>query len=157
MDGGAWQATVHGVSKSRTQLSDFSSAAQRHHWWLLCKVITPRPNPLCVQPAGRMSVNIHFTGWTHLSLGNANDLNPGCLLGAVTGGECGSESPSYLLCPESRGGGACYLPNLVSSNPWITVLVKINIPWGCPCRVCSSARLQNLPPGTNLKRYSWWT
>ena len=24
MDGGAWQATVHGVSKSRTQLSDFT-------------------------------------------------------------------------------------------------------------------------------------
>ena len=23
MDGGAWQATVHGVAKSRTQLSDF--------------------------------------------------------------------------------------------------------------------------------------
>ena len=25
MDGGAWQATVHGVAKSRTQLSDFTS------------------------------------------------------------------------------------------------------------------------------------
>ena len=24
LDGGAWQATVHGVSKSRTQLSDFT-------------------------------------------------------------------------------------------------------------------------------------
>ena len=24
MDGGAWQATVHGVSKSQTQLSDFT-------------------------------------------------------------------------------------------------------------------------------------
>jgi hypothetical protein len=24
MDGGAWQATVHGVTKSRTQLSDFT-------------------------------------------------------------------------------------------------------------------------------------
>ena len=24
MDGGAWQAAVHGVSKSRTQLSDFT-------------------------------------------------------------------------------------------------------------------------------------
>ena len=24
MDGGAWQATVHGVAKSRTQLSDFT-------------------------------------------------------------------------------------------------------------------------------------
>ena len=25
MDGGAWQATVHGVAKSRTRLSDFTS------------------------------------------------------------------------------------------------------------------------------------
>ena len=25
MDGGAWWATVHGVAKSRTQLSDFTS------------------------------------------------------------------------------------------------------------------------------------
>ena len=25
MDGGAWLATVHGVAKSRTQLSDFTS------------------------------------------------------------------------------------------------------------------------------------
>ena len=24
MDGGAWQATVHGVAKSQTQLSDFN-------------------------------------------------------------------------------------------------------------------------------------
>ena len=25
MDGGAWQATVHGVTKSRTQLSDYNN------------------------------------------------------------------------------------------------------------------------------------
>ena len=25
MEGGAWQATVHGVTKSRTRLSDFTS------------------------------------------------------------------------------------------------------------------------------------
>ena len=28
MDGGAWQATVHGVAKSQTQLSDFTSLQQ---------------------------------------------------------------------------------------------------------------------------------
>ena len=28
MDGGAWWATVHGVAKSRTQLSDFTSLSQ---------------------------------------------------------------------------------------------------------------------------------
>ena len=30
-DGGAWWAAVHGVAKSRTQLSDFTSL---HFWWL---------------------------------------------------------------------------------------------------------------------------
>ena len=29
MDGGAWQATVHGVAQSRTQLSDFTSLSGR--------------------------------------------------------------------------------------------------------------------------------
>ena len=29
MDGGAWQATVHGVAKSRTRLSDFTFVTQR--------------------------------------------------------------------------------------------------------------------------------
>ena len=29
MDGGAWLATVHGVAKSRTRLSDFTSLAPR--------------------------------------------------------------------------------------------------------------------------------
>ena len=28
MDGGAWWATVHGVTKSRTQLSDFTTTSQ---------------------------------------------------------------------------------------------------------------------------------
>ena len=31
MDRGAWQATVHGVAKSRTQLSDFTLSLQRGH------------------------------------------------------------------------------------------------------------------------------
>ena len=30
MDGGAWWATVHGVTKSRTRLSDFTSLQQAH-------------------------------------------------------------------------------------------------------------------------------
>ena len=30
MDGGAWLATVHGVPKSRTQLSDFTFTFQVH-------------------------------------------------------------------------------------------------------------------------------
>ena len=30
MDGGAWWAAVHGVAKSQTQLSDFTSTFQFH-------------------------------------------------------------------------------------------------------------------------------
>ena len=30
MDGGAWWATVHGVTKSRTRLSDFTTTQQLH-------------------------------------------------------------------------------------------------------------------------------
>ena len=30
MDGGAWQATVHGVAKSRTRLSDFTFTFHFH-------------------------------------------------------------------------------------------------------------------------------
>ena len=30
MDGGSWQAPVHGAAKSRTQLSDFSSLHSKH-------------------------------------------------------------------------------------------------------------------------------
>ena len=32
MDGGAWKAAVHGVTKSRTQLSDFTSLFTFMHW-----------------------------------------------------------------------------------------------------------------------------
>ena len=32
MDGGAWWAAVHGVAKSRTQLSDFISLPTFMHW-----------------------------------------------------------------------------------------------------------------------------
>ena len=41
MDGGAWWATVHGIAKSRTQLSDFTftfksngTSSNRLPWWL---------------------------------------------------------------------------------------------------------------------------
>ena len=32
MDGGAWEAAVHGVAKSRTQLSDFTFTFHFHDW-----------------------------------------------------------------------------------------------------------------------------
>ena len=32
MDGGAWLATIHGVAKSRTRLSDFTFTISRRQW-----------------------------------------------------------------------------------------------------------------------------
>ena len=68
----------------------------------------------------------------------------------------GSPAHRASKLPLNLSTGCIWVHYAIPSN-FVTVLVKINIPWGCPCRVCSSARLQNLPPGTNLKRYSWWT
>ena len=39
MDGGAWQATVHGIAKSQTQLSDFTSLNERE---ATLQGVTPR-------------------------------------------------------------------------------------------------------------------
>ena len=33
MDGGAWQATVHGVAKSRTRMSDFIQGERHGELW----------------------------------------------------------------------------------------------------------------------------
>ena len=56
MDGGAWQATVHGVTKSRTWLSDFTSLEARPH---LCL-----SNPCLITPYWSMGVVAQmWTGW----------------------------------------------------------------------------------------------
>ena len=41
MDGGAWQAAVHGVAQSRTRLSDFTFTLLTKHMNLLRKVFKP--------------------------------------------------------------------------------------------------------------------
>ena len=41
MDGGAWWATVHGVAKSRTRLSDFAHSLT--HSWALGGCLIPEP------------------------------------------------------------------------------------------------------------------
>ena len=38
MDGGAWEATVHGVTKSRTRLSDFTFFHFQHFYYFLFEV-----------------------------------------------------------------------------------------------------------------------
>ena len=61
MDGGAWWATVHGVAKSRTRLSNFTSmkgySYQRkqklpsHVSISLARGLLYSPSPLCIPPS----------------------------------------------------------------------------------------------------------
>ena len=71
MDGGAWLATVHGVAKSQTQLSDFTilsirvltaraAAAGPSSLSLLCPVDSPPPSP--PQGFSKTARYLHF--WT---------------------------------------------------------------------------------------------
>ena len=53
MDGGAWWATVHGVAKSQTQLSDFTFT---FHFHALRRKWQPTPVFLPGEPQGRGSL-----------------------------------------------------------------------------------------------------
>ena len=53
MDGGAWQAVVHGVTKSRTRLSDFTFT---FHFHVLEKEMATHPVFLLGESQGRRSL-----------------------------------------------------------------------------------------------------
>ena len=65
MDGGAWWATVHGVAKSRTRLSDFTFT---FHFHALEKEMATHSSflawriPGTVEPGGLLSVGSHRVG-----------------------------------------------------------------------------------------------
>ena len=65
MDGGAWWAAVHGVAKSRTQLSDFTFT---FHFHALEKEMAPHSSALAWrvpgtgEPGGLPSVGPHRVG-----------------------------------------------------------------------------------------------
>ena len=65
MDGGAWQATVHGVTKSRTRLSDFTFTFHSH---LLEKEMASHSSVLALripgtgEPGGLPSMGSHRVG-----------------------------------------------------------------------------------------------
>ena len=62
MDGGAWWATVHGVAKSQTQLSDFTFT---FHFHALEKEMTTHSSVLALripgtaEPGGLLSMGLH--------------------------------------------------------------------------------------------------
>jgi len=65
MDGGAWQAAVHGVAKGRTQLSDFTFA---FHFYALEKEMATHSSvlawriPEMGEPGGLPSMGLHRVG-----------------------------------------------------------------------------------------------
>ena len=65
MDGGAWQATVHGVTKSQTQLSDFTFLLS----WLLGKAASKIPQ-------WSPSLGIHILDWKLVFLDCTPSLTP---------------------------------------------------------------------------------
>ena len=62
MDGGAWQAAVHGVAKSRTRLSDFTFT---FHFHALEKEMATHSSILAGESQGRGSLmGCHLRGHT---------------------------------------------------------------------------------------------
>ena len=65
MDGGAWWAAVHGVAKSRTQLSDFTFT---FHFPALEKEMATRSSVLAwripgtAEPGGLLTMGLHRVG-----------------------------------------------------------------------------------------------
>ena len=65
MDGGAWWAAVHGVAKSRTQLSDFTFT---FHFHALEKEMKTHSSILAwrilgtAEPGGLLSLGLHRVG-----------------------------------------------------------------------------------------------
>ena len=60
MDGGAWQAAIHGVMKSRTQLSDFTFTFHFHA--LEKEMATHSSIPGTGEPGGLPSMGLHRVG-----------------------------------------------------------------------------------------------
>ena len=65
MDGGAWRAAVHGVSKSQTRLSDFTFT---FHFHALEKEMATHSSvlawriPVTGEPGGLLSMELHRVG-----------------------------------------------------------------------------------------------
>ena len=65
MDGGAWWATVHGVAKSQTRLSDFTFP---FHFHALEKEMATHSSvlawriPEMAEPGGLLSIGLHRVG-----------------------------------------------------------------------------------------------
>ena len=130
MDGGAWLAAVHGVAKSRTQLSDFTFT---FHFHALEKEIATHPSVLAWripgtgEPGGLPSMGSHRVrhDWSDLAaatgssqitrrLGHicvyldSNDFPSYATELTSRGEHCGQTPPLAQLTPLARGKGRCH-------------------------------------------------
>ena len=62
MDGGAWSATVHGVTKSRTRLSDFTFTFKLGYWSLHNYILSSNGEPMMAKNQGVLGSVVLLTG-----------------------------------------------------------------------------------------------
>ena len=112
MDRGIWWATVHGVTKSWTQLNDFPSHSSRLRRWLACRLSLVLPASYLRPPRSR-------GGWQRRLLSQRGlsvlVLSPQIRIGLVAEkGEKGGWSltsrggHSSSVFRSLRGGGSCW-------------------------------------------------
>ena len=112
MDGGAWRATVHGVAKSRTRLSDFTFT---FHFHALEKEMATHSSVLALripgmgEPSGLSSMGLHRVGhdWSDLAAA-ARQFIPHL-------------STSYF--PGGSDGRICLQCKRPGFNPWVRKLL----------------------------------
>ena len=106
MDGGAWWATVHGVAKSRAQLSNFTF---NFHCYALEKEMATHSSILAwripgrEEPGGLPSVGSHRVGLKRLSSSSSSPYKQG-----FPGGSVDKESAGCA----GDAGDSCSIPGL---------------------------------------------
>ena len=107
MDGGAWWAVVHGVSKSRTWLSDFTFP---FHFYALEKEMTTHSNVLAWripgtrEPGGLPSMGSHRVGhdWSDLAAAAAASKQLHLFLQKCQENHCSCHQPCLILLSRKR-------------------------------------------------------
>ena len=115
MDGGAWWAAVHGVTKSWTRLSDFTFTFTFMHWrkkWKPTPVFLPGRIPGTGKPGGLLSMRSHRIGndWSDLAAAAAG---ASYFLGGFPGDTNGKQSGCQF-----RRHKRCGFDSWVRKIPW---------------------------------------
>ena len=135
MDGGAWWAAVHGVAKSRMQLSDFTFT---FHFHALVKEMATHSSVLAWripgtgEPGGLLSMGSHRVGhdWGDLAAAPSQKEKDTQPILTHTYGICkdGTEDPTYRVAKETKMETAHFFPSLshtsVQVNPEIRRVAK---------------------------------